>query len=100
MKLEQEETPDTISAALMEFAGLPSFRPSAPDDPRRKVMGSWIQRLRGDQIRVEEQTVRIESLTAWSDKWWKALAKLDRFNALFLYSCRKFEADYGVKIAG
>ena len=93
MKLEQEETPDSISAALMEFAGLPSFRPTPQDPPRLRMIGSWISRLKGDQMRVEEQTARVESLPTWSNKWWKALAKLDRLNALFLYSCRKFETE-------
>ena len=93
MKLEQEETPDTISAGIMEFAGLPSFRPTPRDNPRLRIIASWINRLKGDQMRVEEQTTRVRSLAPWSDKWWKATLRLDRLNALFLYSCRKFETE-------
>lgn len=100
MKLEQEETPATISAALMEFADLPSFRPSRREDPRLRAYVLWMEKLEGDWMRMEEQTVKVHALPSWSAKWWKAVLKLDRLNALLLYNVRKLEADYGVKIAG
>jgi hypothetical protein len=82
---------DDISASQIDFIGFRQFK-RRPDTSHvdRAIQREYDQVL-GDRIRVMEQTTRVERLETWSAKWWKAIGKLDRLNAQFLYSVKRFD---------